>query len=72
MLAGMRLVRRLGLAIGAWFFVYYLAYFIGALLGVASAATNYAFLMAIGAAVLAFFLPGVEASSFTESDKESP
>jgi hypothetical protein len=66
MLAGIRLARRIGLAVGAFLFVYYGAMFISY-----QTALNYAWMIASGAAILAFFLPAVEATSFgvKEDDK---
>jgi hypothetical protein len=71
MLAGIRLLRRIGLAVGAWFFVLYAGFFIGQLVQGQGFTNSYNWTMAAGATIFAFFLPRVEASSFTESDKES-
>jgi len=68
MLAGIRFVRRIGLAVGAWFFVYFLAHYAAYAWSENPSAVTYALAMSIGAAILAFFLPGVEASSFTEKE----
>jgi hypothetical protein len=57
MLAGIRLLRRIGLAVGAFMFVF------------AFPGPYNRLGMAFGIAILAFFLPRVEATSFETKDK---
>ena len=68
MLAGIRFLRRIGLAAGTWFFVFFLARYLASWVNT-SAVNGEVLMMATGAAILAFFLPRVEASSFESKEK---
>jgi hypothetical protein len=70
MLAGMRLLRRIGLAVGAWFFALYAGLFVGELSYRQGYTTTHIWAMAAGATIFAFFLPSVPASSFGEKQEK--
>ena len=67
MQAVLRFLRRLGLAVGAWFFVLYAGFFVGELSQGQGFSLFGIWVMAAGATIFAFFIPKV--TSFKPKDE---